>query len=93
MKEYTGMYIIRPTANEEQIKAVIADIENIFTAKGGKVLSVEEWGLKDLAYEINDFKKGYYVKFVVNANNEAVAEYDRICNIKEEIIRHILVKE
>ena len=50
-------------------------------------------GLKDLAYEINDFAKGYYVKFVVNANNEAVAEYDRICNIKEAVIRHILVKE
>lgn len=92
MKEYTGMYIIRPTANEEQIKAVIADIENIFTAKGGKVLSVEEWGLKDLAYEINDFKKGYYVKFTVEAGVDSVEEYDRVCNIKEDVIRHILVK-
>ena len=46
-----------------------------------------------MAYEINDFRKGYYVKFVVNATKEAVAEYDRICNIKEDIIRHILVKE
>ena len=93
MKTYTGMYIIRPTLTEDGFKAVVAEINNLFVEKGGKVLEVAEWGVKDLAYEINDFKKGYYVKFVVEANNEAVAEYDRICNIKEDIIRHILVKE
>ena len=44
-------------------------------------------------HEIEDFKKGYYVKFLVEAGNDAVEEYDRVCNIKEDIIRHILVKE
>ena len=93
MKQYTGMYISRPTLAEEGFKAVIADIEKIFTERGGKILEVNEWGLKELAYEIEDFKKGYYVKFLVEASNEAVEEYDRVCNIKEDIIRHILVKE
>ena len=93
MKQYTGMYIIRPTLAEEGIKAVIADVEKIFTERGGKILEVNEWGMKELAYEIEDFKKGYYVKFLVEASNEAVEEYDRVCNIKEDIIRHILVKE
>ena len=62
-------------------------------SKGGKVLEVNEWGMRELAYEIEDFTKGYYVKFTVEADNEAVLEYDRICNIKEDIIRHILVKD
>ena len=93
MKNYTGMYIIRPTLTEEGYKAVVAEMSNLFTEKGSKVLEVEEWGVKDLAYEINDYKKGYYVKFVVEANNESVAEYDRICNIKEDIIRHIIVRD
>ncbi|MBQ7277454.1 MAG: 30S ribosomal protein S6 [Bacilli bacterium] len=93
MKKYLGMYIIRPDFTEEQIKATIEEINAIFTADGGEVLSVEEWGLKELAYEINDFNKGYYVKFFVNANPAAVSEYDRICNIRDGIIRHILVKD
>ena len=46
-----------------------------------------------LTYEINDFKKGYYVVFLANANDDAVLEYDRICNIREDVIRHILVRE
>lgn len=93
MKKYTGMYILKPTLTEEEIKANVEELNALFTSRGGEILSEEEWGLKELAYEINDFSKGYYVKFTVNANNEAVAEYDRICNIKETVIRHILVKE
>ncbi len=93
MKKYTGMYILKPTLTEDQIKANVEELNALFTSRGGEILLVEEWGLKELAYEINDFAKGYYVKFAVNANNEAVAEYDRICNIKEAVIRHILVKD
>ena len=93
MKEYTGMYIIRPTLEESAIKAVIADMGNLFAEKGGKVLEVNEWGIKELAYEIENFKKGYYVKFKAEASTAAVEEFDRICNIKEHIFRHILFKE
>ena len=93
MKKYLGMYIIRPDFTEEQIKATIEEINGIFTSKGGEIVSVEEWGLRDLAYEINDLNKGYYVKFFVNTEAEAVAEYDRICNIRDGVIRHILVRD
>lgn len=93
MRKYTGMYILKPTLTEEQIKSLVEELNAIFTTRGGEILSEEEWGLKELAYEIKDFSKGYYVKFAVNASNEAVAEYDRICNIKEAVIRHILVKD
>ena len=93
MNTYTGMYIVRPNLTEEATKAVIADINNMFVAKGAKITEVNEWGMKDLAYEINDFTKGYYEKFQVEASAEAVAEYDRICNIKEDVIRHIIVRD
>ena len=93
MKKYTGMYILKPTLTEEEIKANVEELNALFTSRGGEILSEEEWGLKELAYEINDFSKGYYVKFTVNANNEAAPEYDRICNTKETVIRHIFVKE
>ena len=93
MRKYTGMYILKPTLTEEETKALVAELNALFTEKGGEILSVEEWGLKELAYEINDFAKGYYVKFAVNANNESVAEYQRICNNKQAVIRHILVKD
>ncbi|MFA7050542.1 MAG: 30S ribosomal protein S6 [Bacilli bacterium] len=90
MREYTGMYIIHPEHTEEEFKAIVSEIAKIFEEHGSRVLEIDEWGMKDLAYEINDLKKGYYVKFRVEATPEAVSEYNRICNIREDIIRHIL---
>ncbi|HHZ12159.1 MAG TPA: 30S ribosomal protein S6 [Acholeplasmataceae bacterium] len=93
MKNYTAMFIIRPTLSEDGYKAVVNEITKIFTDREGKVLEVNEWGMKDMAYEIEDFKKGYYVVLKVEANPDAVAEYNRVCNIREDIIRHIIVKD
>lgn len=92
-KKYKGMYIVRPDLTEEKYAAVIEEINKIFTDNGGTIESVDVWGLKELAYEINDFTKGYYVVFIANANPKVVSEYDRITNIREDIIRHIIVKE
>mgnify|MGYP003295508158 CR=1 FL=1 len=93
MTKYEIMYILNSTLDEETRKATVESLNKILTDNGAKVLSSKELGQKELAYEIEDFKKGYYVKFLVEASNEAVEEYDRVCNIKEDIIRHILVKE
>lgn len=93
MKLYTGMFIISPTLAEEGYAAVIEDIKKIFLDFNSNITEVKEWGMRDLAYEINDFRKGYYVVFKVEATPEAVLEYDRVCNIREDIIRHILVRE
>ncbi|MGB3890297.1 MAG: 30S ribosomal protein S6, partial [Priestia megaterium] len=46
-----------------------------------------------LAYEINDFRDGYYMILDVAATSEAVSEFDRLAKINEDIIRHIVVKQ
>lgn len=93
MNKYLAMYIIKPDLTEDNFKSTIADINKIFTDHASEVLEVKEWGLKDMAYEIQDFRKGYYVLVTVNATPEAVAEYNRIANIREDIIRHIIIKD
>ncbi|MDD3999445.1 MAG: 30S ribosomal protein S6 [Bacilli bacterium] len=93
MKQYTGMFIVIPNLTEEGYQAVIADITKIFVDNSSQVMEVKEWGMKDMAYEINDLRKGYYVVFTVDATPEAIAEYNRVCNIREDILRHIIVKD
>lgn len=91
MKKYEVMYIIRPAIEEEARKAIIEEVNNIFVNNASTVAEVKEWGLRDLAYEISGETKGYYVLLNVEATPEAVAEFDRIANIRETIIRHIVV--
>ena len=93
MNKYDAMYIIAPTVDEEARKSLIAEINAIFTSRGTSEVKVNEWGSRKLAYEIDDFKEGYYVDLEFESDsNEALLEYDRFCNIKDSIIRHIVVK-
>lgn len=93
MTQYKGMYIIRPDLTEDQYKVVIEEITKIFTDNQSTITKLDVWGMRELAYEIKDFRKGYYVVFLTNATPEAIAEYTRLANIREDIIRHIIVKE
>ena len=93
MKKYEVMYIIRPELDEDAKKALVEEINNVFVNKASTVEKVDEWGLRDLAYEIKGCTKGYYVVLNVNATPEAFDEFTRVANIKENIIRYIAVAE
>ncbi len=93
MRKYEIMYVIRPTVLEDDRKALIEELNTIFTSRGAEVTKVTEWGMKDLAYEIEKHKKGYYVVLDVVSNDEARIEFDRIVRIKESIIRYLILKD
>ena len=92
MKKYEIMYIIRPTLLEDDRKALIAEISDIFTSRKAEVTKLNEMGTRDLAYEIDKHKKGYYVLMDVVTNDEARVEFERIVRIKEDIIRHLVLR-
>ena len=93
MRKYEIMYIIRPNIEEEAQKALVDRFNNVLTSKGAELESVKEWGKRRLAYEINDFRDGFYMLLNVNAEPQAVQEFDRLAKISEDIIRHIVVKD
>ncbi len=93
MRKYEIMYIIRPTVLEDDRKALIEELNTIFTSRGAEVAKVTEWGMKDLAYEIEKHKKGYYVVLDVVTDDEARIEFDRVVRIKESIIRYMILKD
>ena len=93
MTKYEIMYIIRPTVLEDDRKALIEELNTIFTSRGAELTKVNEWGMKDLAYEIQKHKKGYYVILDVVTNDEARIEFDRVVRIKEDVIRYLILKD
>jgi len=92
MRKYEVMYIIRPDFEEAARKELITFMSEIFTKMDSKVLEVKEMGMRNLAYEINDFTKGFYVLMNVEATSEACDEFDRLVKINEQVMRHIVVR-
>ena len=77
MKNYEIMFIVRPTLAEEDVKQVVKKFE--------------EMGQRELAYEIKDFKSGYYFVFEVESTDDkAIKEFDRLALISSDIIRHLI---
>ncbi|MCB6946163.1 30S ribosomal protein S6, partial [[Eubacterium] rectale] len=68
MRKYEIMYIIRPNIEDEAKKALVERFDNVLTNQGAEIIESKEWGKRRLAYEIQDFRDGYY--HIINVNAE-----------------------
>lgn len=94
MRQYELIMIIQPDLDEEATTGVIDRINNLITENGGEILKTELWGSRQLAYEIQDFREGYYVYMQVKFKPEYGTELKQSLRYIEPIIRYILtVKE
>jgi small subunit ribosomal protein S6 len=93
MNKYEIMYIIRPNMEEEAQKALVERFNSILTENGAEIEKVKEMGKRRLAYEINDFREGFYMLLNVAANATAINEFDRLAKINEDIVRQMVIKE
>lgn len=92
MRKYEAVFIFMPNMEEDARNAVFDRLKGIIEEKGS-IENIDEWGNRKLAYEINDFKEGYY--FVVNflGDTETVNELERVSKITDSIIRHMIIRE
>ena len=92
MKKYETMFVLNVNLDEEARKNLLESLLTTLKDNGANILDVNEWGVRDFAYEINKQTKGYYV--VVNfetENSNLNAEFTRVCNINENVVRNIVI--
>ena len=91
MKAYELLYIVDPSSNEEVRAGVSARIDVAITGEGGTVDSVEDWGKRKLAYEIDHLSEGNYILVNFHADPTHVQELDRVLRITDAVKRHMIV--
>ena len=92
MNNYETIIIINPNLDEEACAKVTEKFTEMIN-KEGKVDSTEVWGKRKLAYPIQKNNEGYYVLVNFSSNPEFIDELNRVYNITDEIIKHIIVKK
>lgn len=91
--KYEIMFIVRPNLEENELKSVVKSFEDVLTKNGSEIESSKEMGQKELAYEIKDFKSGYYYLYEISSKDDkAEKEFNRLANLSEDIIRHMIIK-
>ena len=93
MNKYEVLYVIDALLSEEDIAANIAKVEESVTKNNGKILNVDKWGKKTLAYPINYKTEGYYVLMDFESAPDFPEELQRIMKITEPIIRYMVVNK
>ena len=91
MRPYEGMFIFKPTLEEEARTNLIEKLKSVITSFG-EVTEEEDWGNRKLAYEIEDFKEAYYYLVRFNAKNGVNQEINRQVRITESILRHLVIR-
>ncbi|MEX1377575.1 MAG: 30S ribosomal protein S6 [Eubacteriales bacterium] len=91
MNKYEVLYVIDALLSEEDIAANISKIEDLVTKNNAKILNVDKWGKKTLAYPINYKTEGYYVLMDFESAPDFPEELQRIMKITEPIIRYMVV--
>ena len=91
MNKYEIMFILKSN-DEEAIKTQVSELKSIITDMKGEIENEKEMGNRKLAYPIKKELNGYYYVINVNANNDAIAEFDRKAKINENVIRHLIIR-
>ncbi len=93
MNKYEILYILTANLDESVKEAQIEKYSALVTANGGEVESVNKWGNKRFAYEIDGKNDGYYVLMNFTAAAEFPQELERQMRISDEVIRYMVVRK
>ncbi len=92
MRKYEMMAIIHPELDGDALEKSVEKIEKLIKDNKGKIASVNHWGKKRFAYEINHLKDGSYSIFNFTGEPETIAEVDRVLKISDDIVRFMIVR-
>ena len=92
MNHYETVFILNPVLSEDQIKETVKKYESFLTSKGAKMIFTENWGLKKLAYPIQNKKSGFYHMFEYQSDGTVVNPLETEFKRDERFMRFLTVK-
>ncbi len=92
MRDYEMIFIVHPEVDREGLSGVIEEVKGLIEASGGTVRKAEPWGLRRLAYPIQKVREGHYVYMEIGLEPDGVAKVERGLKLKEQVIRHLIVR-
>jgi small subunit ribosomal protein S6 len=92
MALYEHVFLARQDASAQQVEDLTAQFTGIVEGLGGKVVKMENWGVRSLTYRMNKNRKAHFVLMNLDAPSAAVTEIERQERISEDVIRYITIR-
>jgi small subunit ribosomal protein S6 len=93
MNLYEVLYILKPELDEETTSTTIEKFSTLINNNGGEVVSVDKWGKRRLAYEIDDRREGIYTLVNFNGVGATAKELERVFKITDGVLRYLVTRK
>lgn len=92
MRKFETLVLLSPELSAENREGIIKGLVAIVEREQGKMIEIDNWGMRDLAYPVRKQMRGNYVRLVYAAPAELIAELERNIRITDGIFKFVTVK-
>ena len=88
-EKYEAVVVLSLKNGEEAVQELVAKFSALIKENAENV-EVDEWGKRKLAYDINYESEGYYVVYKFDSKPDFPAEFERVINITDAVLRSLV---
>jgi len=92
MRHYEIVMLIHPDQSE-QVPAMLERYKGMITAGNGQVHRVEDWGRRQLAYQINKLSKAHFLCLNIEADQAVMGELEHAFRFNDAVLRHLVIQK
>ncbi len=92
MRKMETLLLLSPELSVEQRETILSTVDGVVAREGGKMLAVDQWGMRDLAYPVRKQMRGYYIRLEYAAPSKLVAELERVLRITDGVFKFLTVR-
>lgn|SRR5574344_480830 len=92
MKNYELLTVFKPNLDAEEVEKLLKKEEETVKGFSGKIISTDKIGRKKLAYDIKNFRDGFFVSQVISLPEEKVSDFRRDLRLNDNILRTMFME-
>ena len=92
MNKFEAILLVSPEVSKSILDDNIKIFEESISKNSGEIKNTEDWGLRDLSYAINSFKKAFYKYYQLEIDGNNIKNITKILNQNDNFIRHLFIR-
>lgn len=92
MTQYEIILLLDPELADERQNEILTRVRELVEERGGAWQSLDTWGRRKLAYEIEKRSEAFYYLLQFDCDGETLEELTRVLKITDGVLRHMAVR-
>ena len=92
MNKFEAVLLFNPDISSTIIENEVSKFKDNISSHSGKVINQEDWGLRDLSYNINKYKKAFYKFYQIEISGTEISNIKKDLTQNDNMLRHLFIK-